>query len=127
MIAGICSPVGDKLIDINDLERYLRENIKVQGKTGNLAAGKLADQPRVIVFVEKSARVIMQVHIIILVYSLAHTRIHTHIHMYDTHACMHTIIHAHTNTHKRTHAYTLTSKCMQRVKTVSVREKKNNP
>jgi hypothetical protein len=29
-------PVGDKLLDITDLERFLRENIKVQGKTGNL-------------------------------------------------------------------------------------------
>jgi len=56
-------PVGDKLIDINDLERYLRDNIKVQGKTGNLAAGKLADQPRVTVYVEKSARLIMQSYI----------------------------------------------------------------
>ena len=32
----MCRPVGDKLLDINDLERFLRENLKVQGKTGNL-------------------------------------------------------------------------------------------
>jgi len=32
----VCRPVGDKLLDINDLERFLRENLKVQGKTGNL-------------------------------------------------------------------------------------------
>lgn len=31
-------PVGDKLLDITDLERFLRENIKVQGKTGNLVS-----------------------------------------------------------------------------------------
>ena len=31
-------PVGDKLLDIADLERFLRENIKVQGRTGNLRA-----------------------------------------------------------------------------------------
>jgi large subunit ribosomal protein L22e len=53
-------PAKDRLVDVTDFQRFLQENIKVQGKTGNLGARRGDDKPLVVVYVEAGVRVVVK-------------------------------------------------------------------